>query len=89
MARIQVTMKDDLLCQIDKEAEKQGITRSGFLVLTVTEYFSAREKAPVVSSLFVDLASAVNDRISGKITDEQFQSAMAAIKKGADNLKNQ
>lgn len=87
MARIQITMKDDLLARIDEAAEAQGISRSGFLVLTVTEYFNAREKAPLVSSLFVGLASAVNDRISGKITDEQFQLAMAEIQKEAQDLK--
>lgn len=87
MARIQVSVPDEVLEKIDKVAKDLGVNRSAFLVVAAGEYISAREKAPKLTAIFSELADTVHKKVSGMISDSEYQESMSAIQKQVDELK--
>ena len=51
MAKVMVSLKDDLLGEIDAEAERRHTTRSAFLALAATHELARRDSATVQAAI--------------------------------------
>lgn len=73
MARIQISMDDDVLKRVDEFAKSAALTRSAFLSMAAIDYINAKEKAPLITSAFSSMAALLDARVKGEISQEEFQ----------------
>lgn len=73
MARVQISMDDDVLRKVDEFAKQAALTRSAFLSMAAVDYIKAKEKAPLISSAFASMAALLDARVKGEISQEEFQ----------------
>lgn len=85
--KFMVSMDDGLFERLEGYVSANGFTRSGFISVAVRDYLEAKEKAPKFTSIFVRLAEAVDKRVSGSISDDEYQITMEQLQRETDNLK--
>lgn len=51
MAKLNITINDDLLARAEKFAENQYMTKSGLVAVALREYLNAQELMPVLNSM--------------------------------------
>ena len=73
MARVQISMDDDVLKKIDAFAKQAALSRSAFLSMAAVDYIAAKEKAPLITSAFSSMAALLDARVKGEISQEDFQ----------------
>lgn len=86
MARIQVSMDDDVLKRIDDFAKSAALSRSAFLSMAAIDYITAKEKAPLITSAFSSMASLLDARIRGEISQEEFQLRLDGLDQSVKEL---
>lgn len=79
MARIQVSMDDDVLKRIDEFSKKVALSRSAFLSMAAVDYIDSKEKAPLISSAFSSMAALLDARVKGEISQDEFQSRIDSL----------
>lgn len=79
MSRIQISIPDETLDRIDRYAAAASLSRSAFFAMAASEYINAKEKAPLISGAFESMATLVNARVKGEITQEDFETRLAGI----------
>lgn len=87
MARVQISLDDEVLTRIDTFAKSVGLSRSSFLSMAALDYISAKEKAPIISSTFAQFASLLDARVRGVITDEELSSSLDALEASTRSLQ--
>lgn len=73
MARIQISMDDDVLKRVDDFAKHAALSRSAFLSMAAVDYINAKEKAPLITSAFSSMAALVDSRVKGEISQDEFR----------------
>lgn len=73
MARVQISIDDDVLEKIDAFAKQSALSRSAFLSMAAVDYIAAKEKAPLITSAFSSMAALLDARVKGEISQEDFQ----------------
>lgn len=73
MARVQISIDDDVLEKIDAFAKQSALSRSAFLSMAAVDYIAAKEKAPLITSAFSSMAALLDSRVKGEISQEDFQ----------------
>ena len=63
MARIQISMDDDVLKRVDEFAKRAALSRSAFLSMAAVDYINAKEKAPLITSAFSSMAALLDARV--------------------------
>lgn len=86
MARIQVSMDDDVLKRIDDFAKSAALSRSAFLSMAAMDYITAKEKAPLITSAFSSMASLLDARVKGEISQEEFQLRLDGLDQSVKEL---
>lgn len=87
MAKVQISIPDDVLEKIDAFAKKSALTRSAFLSMAAVDYISAKEKAPLITSAFSSMAALLDARVKGEITQEDFQRRIDGLDQSMKELK--
>lgn len=86
MIRFQISMDENLMKKVDEEAKSAGLSRSGFMSLTASEYIKAKVNAPKVSEAFVKMATMIDQRMNGVITNEELEKKLDEVGKSVSNL---
>lgn len=73
MARVQISIENDVLEKIDAFAKQSALSRSAFLSMAAVDYIAAKEKAPLITSAFSSMAALLDARVKGEISQEDFQ----------------
>lgn len=71
--RVQLSIDEQLLPRMDTFAKSMGLSRSAFVATAVSDYMSARDKAPKYGDLFASMASTFEALMRGEITQDEFQ----------------
>nr|CDL66159.1 unnamed protein product [uncultured bacterium] len=86
MARVQISIDDVVLEKIDAFAKQSSLSRSAFLSMAAIDYIAAKEKAPLLTSAFSSMATLVDMRVKGEISQEDFQLRLDGLDKSLKNL---
>lgn len=86
MARVQISMDDDVLQKIDAFAKQAALSRSAFLSMAAVDYIAAKEKAPLITSAFASMAALLDARVKGEISQEEFQSRIDGLDQSMKGL---
>lgn len=87
MARIQISMDEDVLKRIDDFAKSAALSRSAFLSMAALDYINAKEKAPLITSAFSSMAALLDARVRGEISQEEFQSRIDSLGSSVQGLE--
>lgn len=87
MARVQISMDDEVLKKVDDFAKAAALTRSAFLSMAAVDYIAAKEKAPLISSAFASFASLLDARVKNEISPEDFKLRIDGLDKSIKNLE--
>lgn len=87
MAKVQISVADDVLFKVDEYAKQVGLSRSALLSTSVLEYIDSRKKAPLVTEAFSSFASLLDSRVKGDISESDFQLRLDSINQSLDELK--
>ena len=79
MARIQVSIDDDVLALVDEFANSITLSRSAFLSMAAKSYIDAQRKAPLITGAFSSMATLVDARVKGEISQDEFDSRMNGL----------
>lgn len=79
MARVQISIDNDVLKRVDEFSKKSGLSRSSFLSMAALDYIESKEKAPLISSAFASMASLLDARVNGLISQEEFDSKLTRL----------
>lgn len=79
MARIQISIDDEVLQKVDSFVKKSGLNRSAFLSMAALDYIAAKEKAPLITSAFSSMAVLLDSRVKGEISQEEFQRRLDSL----------
>ena len=88
MAKVLISIDDDILSRFDSYVASVGLNRSAFLSMAGIEYLNAREKAPLISSAFSSMFSLIDSRVKGEISQEDFQSRLDDLNNTVKRLKD-
>lgn len=86
MARVQISIDNDVLQKVDSFADSAGLSRSAFLSMAALDYISAKEKAPLITSAFSSMAALLDARVKGNITQDEFQSRIDGLDQSIKSL---
>lgn len=70
MAKVQISINDDLLERIDTYAEANYVSRSGLIGTAVTEYLSSREVLMLVKNLSLAIGKIAD---TGNVDNETLE----------------
>ena len=70
MAKVQITLDEELLKRIDTYADNNYMSRSGFLSLAATQYLNANEITSAIVSLNLAMQKVAE---TGNLDDETMQ----------------
>ena len=87
MARVQISMDDDVLKKIDAFAKQAALSRSAFLSMAAVDYIAAKEKAPLITSAFSSMAALLDARVKGEISQEDFQLRIDGLDASLNSLR--
>lgn len=87
MARVQISIDDDVLAIIDDYAKANGMSRSGLFTLGAKEYVDARRKLPLITGMFSSFAELVDRKANGLISDEDFKAQLSLFEKGVSDFE--
>jgi metal-responsive CopG/Arc/MetJ family transcriptional regulator len=87
MARVQISMDDDVLQKVDDFAKKAALSRSAFLSMAAVDYIAAKEKAPLITSAFSSVAALLDARVKGEISQDEFQRRVDGLNQSIKSLK--
>ena len=87
MARVQISMDDDVLKKIDAFAKQAALSRSAFLSMAAVDYIPAKEKAPLITSAFSSIAALLDARVKGEISQEDFQLRIDGLDASLNSLR--
>lgn len=79
MARIQISMDDSVLERVDCFAKAAGLSRSAFLSMAALDYIKAKEKAPIITSAFSQMAALLDAHVRGQISKDDLQLQLDGI----------
>ena len=79
LARVQISIDDDVLKRVDEFSKKLALSRSAFLSMAAVDYIEAKEKAPLISSAFASMASLLDARVNGLISQEEFNLKLSRL----------
>lgn len=86
MARIQISIDDEVLQKVDAYVKSCGLSRSAFLALAATDYIKAKETAPIITGSFASMANIVNARMRGEISAEDAKQQLDDINESLKGL---
>ena len=86
VARIQVSIDDDVLALVDNFANSISLTRSAFLSMAAKSYIDAQRKAPLVTSAFSSMAALIDAKVKGEISQEVFQSSIDSLNQAVKEI---
>lgn len=86
MARVQISIDDDVLRRVDEVSKSMALSRSSFLSMAAMDYISAKEKAPLITSAFSSMAVLLDSRVKGEISQEEFQRQLDGLDKAVKDL---
>ena len=86
MARIQVSMDDDVLKRVEEFAKRAALSRSAFLSMAAVDYINAKEKAPLITSAFSSMAALLDARVKGEISQDEFQLRLDGLDQSVKEL---
>lgn len=87
MAKVTISIDDELLERVDAYADDNGMTRSGMLCLSARQYLHSMEALPSVSKLFRQLAELAGK--SGALSKEEVAGQLALIEKRLISSENE
>lgn len=70
MAKINISMNDDLLTRLDNFADENYTSRSGLITTALTEYLNSREMILLVKNLSLAIGKIAE---SGEVDDETLK----------------
>lgn len=73
MARINISIPDDFLPEVDSYASQFAMTRSGLITTALREYIDSRKKLPIITGMFNSFAQLLDDKANGRISDQEFK----------------
>lgn len=66
-----ITLPEQLLASADAYAEENGLTRSGFIAMTIKQYLQAQEQMPTIVGMMKGLTRLMGE--AGQMTNEEIQ----------------
>ena len=87
MARINISIDDEVLSLVDDFAKANGMTRSGLLAIGAKEYIDSRKKLPLITGMFSSFAELVDRKANGLISDEDFKAQLSLFEKGVSDFE--
>ena len=79
MKRLQISMSDDVVQQIDDFAKGTGLSRSAFLSMAAMDYIKAKKQAPVITKAFADMAILFDKATKGEISKDEMKAGLDSI----------
>lgn len=76
--KLAITVSDELLERMDDFAKRNGLTRSGLIAVSVSQYINALEAQPHLNKVLAMLAAAAEGK---PVTIEAIEAEMAKIEK--------
>lgn len=76
--KLAVTISDELLVRMDDYAKRNGLTRSGLIAVSVSQYMHATEAQPHINKVLAMLAAAAEGK---PVTPEEIEEEMKKIEK--------
>ena len=70
MAKINISINDDLLSKIDRLADENYTSRSGFIAMGMTDYINSREVVSAIKSMSISMAKIASQ---GNIDEETLK----------------
>lgn len=84
--KLNVTIREDLLERMDNYARSNGMTRSGLISISVTQYLNAVDAAPSVTKLLNAMAAVTDGVLKGEVSASDAEAKIAAIQSTYDDL---
>ena len=84
--KLNVTIREDLLERMDNYADENGMTRSGLIAISVTQYLNAVEAMPSVNKLLKSMAAVSAGVLKGEMDPQEAKARLAAIQLTYDEL---
>lgn len=85
--RINMSMDEALLAQVDAYAEAHGLTRSAFLATAAAQYIEADGKAPILRASAADLFGIISDAFRAGTSTAELEQRTAALEQQLEALK--
>lgn len=76
MAKVNISINDDLLSRLDNFADENYTSRSGLITTALTEYFNSREMILLVKNLSLAIGKVAE---SGEVDDETIKMKVVII----------
>lgn len=73
MARIQISIDDDVLRRVDAFAKSFALSRSAFLSMAAVEYINAKENEPLIKSAFSSMAALLDATVKGELSQDEIR----------------
>lgn len=80
MAKISISINDDLLSRLDKSAAETYSTRSGFISQAVLQYLTSIEIPNIMSNMYVVMQKIADNNEIDEETKKQLQDFQALAK---------
>ena len=87
--KINITLPEDLLNEINGYVEDHGMTRSGFLAAVVRDRFKAEAMAPAVKDMMGSLSALCSQVAAGSIPLDEARAAVDQIDRDFQETKAQ
>lgn len=84
--KINITLREDLLERADNFADGNGMTRSGLIAISLTQYLNAVEAMPSVNKLLNAMAAVTEGVLKGETDPKDAKAKMAAIQATYEDL---
>lgn len=89
MAKVQISLENEILEKIDLYVKANGLNRSSFLAMAAMDYIKAKELAPVISGSFASMANIMNAQIRGEISTDEAKAQLDLVNASLKSLGNQ
>lgn len=86
MQKFQISMDETLFKKVEEYAKNAGLSRSGFISLAASDYISAKEKAPKITEAFLAMATLMDSKIKGHISQEEMTKQLDELENGMKQL---
>ena len=87
VSKVNISLEDSLLAQVDAYADKHHLSRSAVLALSASKFLEAETKAPAARSALADMFGLLADTVSGKVPKEELQTRLDALEADYASLK--
>ena len=79
MARVQISIDDDILQLVDEYAKSGGLSRSALLSTAAVDYINAKKQIPQLTKVMLSMAEIFDQFGQGKITKEEMKQMVDSL----------